>query len=198
MLDFAAVGTAFGLVFVMETGDKTQLTVLTLASRSGRVLPVVLGGSLGLITASLLGALAGGLIGRLVPLVWLSNAVGAIFIAAGLYMLWSWWRGGEENGAGMPKDVDRARNSVALAASTFGIVFLAETGDKTQLAVVGLAATSSVMEVFLGAALALVLTTLMAALTAKVITKFMPVRLVSLGAAVLFIAVGMLTLAGAF
>ena len=72
-LDFAAAGAAFALVFVMETGDKTQLMVLTLASRTGRIFPVVLGAALGLITAALIGALAGGLLGQLIPLEWLPS-----------------------------------------------------------------------------------------------------------------------------
>ena len=75
--------------------------------------------------------------------------------------------------------------------STFGIVFLAELGDKTQLAALALTGkTGKPFSVFLGAAVALVLVTLIGVAAGALLKKALPEKALSIGAAVLFIAVG--------
>lgn len=110
----------------------------------------MLGGTLGLIAASLIGALVGGLIGRSIPFDRLSKAVSMLCIAVGLYMFWQWRRGEHEEESDLPEG-GRVRGVAGIAASTGVLVLLAEVGDKTQLAVVGLAATNSTVAVFIGA-----------------------------------------------
>lgn len=86
----------------------------------------------------------------------------APFIVAGLYLLWQWRRGSGETRGQEPAGAESdRRSSLAIAASTYALVFLAEVGDKTQLAVLGLAATNRALPVFLGAAAALTATTLL-------------------------------------
>ena len=78
-----------------------------------------------------------------------------------------------------------------LAATTFGILFLAELGDKTQLAVFSLAAQhKSPGTVFIGASLALVVVTLLGAYLGGLISAYIPVRFVHIGAGSLFIILG--------
>ncbi|HZL72882.1 MAG TPA: TMEM165/GDT1 family protein [Planctomycetota bacterium] len=78
-----------------------------------------------------------------------------------------------------------------LALSTFGIVFLAELGDKTQLAALALTGRSGrPLSVFVGAGGALLAATLLGVLLGSALRKFMSEKTMSLGAAVLFIAVG--------
>ena len=75
--------------------------------------------------------------------------------------------------------------------STFGIVFLAELGDKTQLAALALTGkTGKPVSVFLGAAVALVLVTLIGVAAGALLKKALPEKALSIGAAVLFIVVG--------
>ena len=75
--------------------------------------------------------------------------------------------------------------------STFGIVFLAELGDKTQLAALALTGkTGKPVSVFLGAAAALVLVTLIGVAAGALLKKALPEKALSIGAAALFIAVG--------
>ncbi len=71
-------------------------------------------------------------------------------------------------------------------------------GDKTQLAVASMAAkTGSPVSVFLGGALALALLTLIGVLAGNVVARTVPMSWVSRGAAVVFVLIGALMLAGA-
>ena len=75
--------------------------------------------------------------------------------------------------------------------STFALVFLAELGDKTQLATLAMAASSrSRWAVFAGAALALVTITLLGVLACEVLVKVAPVAYVKRAAGVVFIIIG--------
>lgn len=77
-----------------------------------------------------------------------------------------------------------------LLASTFAAVFLAEMGDKTQLATFALASGGSKTAVFIGAALALVATSAIAVLAADVVGRYVPEVWLQRGAGVLFIVLG--------
>jgi putative Ca2+/H+ antiporter (TMEM165/GDT1 family) len=78
-----------------------------------------------------------------------------------------------------------------LLASTFGLIFLAELGDKTQLATLGIAAsTRSRWAVFVGAALALVLTSAIAVLLAEGLGRWVPELWVRRASGVLFLILG--------
>lgn len=84
-----------------------------------------------------------------------------------------------------------------LLATTFVALFLAELGDKTQLAAIGLTAkTGKPLIIFAGAASALVLITLLAVIFGEAISRVIPINYLQKGAAVLFILIGILMLAG--
>ena len=86
---------------------------------------------------------------------------------------------------------------VKLFLSTFGLVFLAELGDKTQLATLSLAASgSSRLTVFLGAATALVLTSLIAVLVGEGLARLVPPVWIHRTAGVAFLALGIVFLVG--
>jgi putative Ca2+/H+ antiporter (TMEM165/GDT1 family) len=75
----------------------------------------------------------------------------------------------------------------------FATVFLAELGDKTQLAVFGFASSGrSAMAVFLGASLALMTTTFLGVLMGDRLTLFLPLGMVRRGAALLLIVLGVI------
>ncbi|HJU54511.1 MAG TPA: TMEM165/GDT1 family protein [Pyrinomonadaceae bacterium] len=81
--------------------------------------------------------------------------------------------------------------------TTFGTLFLAEMGDKTQLAVLTLAAqTRSPLSVFLGAALALALVSLIGVAVGSALGKYIPEDLIKKLAASAFIVIGVLMLWG--
>ena len=79
--------TTFVTVFLAEMGDKTQLTTITLSSTTNKPIAVFIGSSLALISATLLGALAGGSIANLIPAFLLKLLSGIVFLIIGINLL---------------------------------------------------------------------------------------------------------------
>lgn len=80
-----------------------------------------------------------------------------------------------------------------LLITTFVTIFLAELGDKTQLATVGFAAAGkSPWIVFLGAAVALIATSLLGVLVGAGLQKILPIRIIHTVSGVIFVAIGIL------
>jgi putative Ca2+/H+ antiporter (TMEM165/GDT1 family) len=80
-----------------------------------------------------------------------------------------------------------------LLLTTFAAVFLAELGDKTQLATIGFAASGrSPWMVFLGSAIALVVTSLIGTMVGAGLQKILPIRTVHIISGFLFIGIGIL------
>ncbi|MEN3039493.1 MAG: TMEM165/GDT1 family protein [Candidatus Kryptonium sp.] len=83
--------------------------------------------------------------------------------------------------------------SLKVIVTTFLAIFLAELGDKTQLAVLTLSAESKKpVSVFIGAIVAFGLITLLGAFLGSVITKFVPEHIIEKIAAIAFIVIGVL------
>ncbi len=81
-----------------------------------------------------------------------------------------------------------------VIATTFATVFLAELGDKTQLATLGLSAQSGAkLAVFIGSAAALIATSVIAVLAGGVVAKYVSPAYLQRGAAVLFVLLGIWT-----
>ena len=82
-----------------------------------------------------------------------------------------------------------------MLLTTFGLIFLAELGDKTQLATFCFSADcNSRTSVFLGSAGALVLSSLIAVLFGAGVSRVIPVNYIKMGAGIFFIVVGIWTL----
>ena len=198
-MDIAAAGASFGLLFVMELGDKTQLAVLSLSGRTRRGPAVFAGATAALLVLTLAAATLGAVAAEFLPERPLALAAGAAFVAIGLFMLWS-GRGGRGAGAGRDAPATGglpASGARGVAALAFGVTMMAELGDKSQLAVIGLTArTGQPVEVFAGAAVALALVTLLGVLAGAIIARRVPQRSVSLVAGGVFIVAGALSLAG--
>jgi len=83
-----------------------------------------------------------------------------------------------------------------LLLTTFGSIFIAELGDKTQLATLCFATgKNTLVPVFVGSSLALVTSSLLACLLGSTLTKVLPIRWVHLGAGVVFMVLGGLLVA---
>ena len=84
-----------------------------------------------------------------------------------------------------------------IIVSVFTVVFLAELGDKTQLAILGLSAESKdLTSVLLGAAAAMILATVLAVALGGVVATYVPAKAVHVIAGSMFIVIGVLMLAG--
>lgn len=80
---------------------------------------------------------------------------------------------------------------------TFGLVFLAELGDKTQLTTMLLAArTRAPALIFIAAGLALVLSSLIGVVFGEALTRLVPMRYIQVGAGGAFVIIGAMLLAG--
>src|SRR3989339_74063 len=88
------------------------------------------------------------------------------------------------------KPAGEIRMDLKTLLSAFGLIFLAELGDKTQLAAISLvSSTKKPLEVFLGAAAALAAVTAIGVLFGEGLVKLVPENIIHSGAAVLFIAI---------
>ena len=79
--------STFGIVFLAELGDKTQLAVMAQSATHKAPVTVFLAGAAALVAASAVGALAGGLLSRWLSPVLLQRLGGALFLAFGILML---------------------------------------------------------------------------------------------------------------
>jgi putative Ca2+/H+ antiporter (TMEM165/GDT1 family) len=199
-MDWEVALTTFGLIFVAELGDKTQLAVLAQTCKYRRPWAVFLGASLALAVVTALGAAGGELVGRFVPPIVLRIVAALTFVVMGALVAREAIRGGKEEPFCPPQvDEGGAANRSALArdwrpfAATFGLLFVAEMGDKTQLAVLSLAGKSARPgAVFIGGALALAAVTALAVVGGEGLCRLIPKRVLLLVSAVAFVLMGVL------
>ncbi|HUU39387.1 MAG TPA: TMEM165/GDT1 family protein [Desulfatiglandales bacterium] len=86
-MDFKALITTFGMIFLAELGDKTQLATLCFAAESKSRLAVFLGSASALILTSMLAVVFGAGVSKLVPTNYIRTGAGALFILLGLWMV---------------------------------------------------------------------------------------------------------------
>lgn len=156
---------AFGLVFLAELGDKSQIVCMTLAARYG-ARPVVAGAVAAFALLNAVGVLVGAAVGAYVPTSQVDLLVIALFAAFGLKALWS---AGEED----DEDVAASDNRQPFALA-FVMTFFSELGDKTQIAVAGLAATQSAIGTWVGATLALTATSVLGVVAGRALLARVP------------------------
>jgi len=202
-MDWTALLSTFGLLFLAELGDKTQLAVITQTSRCRRPWPVFLGATLALTGVTGLGVVAGQLAGWLIPGEWIRWIAAAGFVAVGLWLAWDSRRAGRSvtGDACEPEDEPGARGSSdwRIFGATFLLLFLAEMGDKTQLAVIAQASQSGTpWAVLVGAILALTTVTALGVLGGQGLARVIPERWLRWLAAVAFIVLGILIGLGVF
>ena len=177
-----------GIVALAEIGDKTQLLAFLLAAKFRRPLPICLG----ILAATLANHALAGAVGT-----WLTSLVepqilrwilGLSFIAMALWML-------------VPDKLDEGDTRLGrhgVFATTLIVFFLAEMGDKTQIATVALVAQyHDFMFVVAGTTLGMMIANVPAVLVGERIAARMPVRLVHGIAAAIFVLLGVATLLGA-
>ena len=86
-MDLRVFLTTFGIIFLAEMGDKTQLAARTMAADSKKPWAVFIGASLALVAVSALGVVVGSVIGTYVPLEWVKRVAAVAFIVIGILML---------------------------------------------------------------------------------------------------------------
>ena len=86
-MDFRVLLTTFGIIFLAEMGDKTQLAAMTMSAQTKKPWAVFIGSSLALAAVSALGVVVGSIIGEYVPLEWVKRVAAVAFIIIGVLML---------------------------------------------------------------------------------------------------------------
>ena len=177
-----------GIVALAEIGDKTQLLALLLAARFKKPWPIVWG----IFVATVLNHAMAGALGA-----WITTAVspqtlrwilGASFIAMAVWML-------------IPDKLDGAANKKPMRFGVFGttlvLFFLAEMGDKTQVATVMLAARfDAYIAVVAGTTLGMMLANVPVVWLGERMTRLVPLRVVHIVSAIIFLGLGLFALFG--
>jgi putative Ca2+/H+ antiporter (TMEM165/GDT1 family) len=86
-MDWKVFATTFGVVFLAEMGDKTQLAAMTMAADTKRPVAVFLGAALALACVSAIGVAVGGALGHYLPKEWIERVAAVAFIVVGVLML---------------------------------------------------------------------------------------------------------------
>ena len=86
-MDLRVLLTTFGIIFLAEMGDKTQLAAMTMSAQTKRPWAVFLGASLALAAVSALGVIVGATLGNYLPLEWIKRIAAVAFIVIGVLML---------------------------------------------------------------------------------------------------------------
>lgn len=86
-MDWRVIITTFGVIFLAEMGDKTQLAAMTMAAGTKKPWAVLIGASVALACVSAIGVVVGGMLGHYVPLIWIKRAAAIAFIAIGVLIL---------------------------------------------------------------------------------------------------------------
>jgi len=86
-MDWRIFLSTFGVIFLAEMGDKTQLAAMTMAAESKRPWQVFLGASVALVAVSAVGILVGNVIGNYISLMWIKRAAAFAFILIGILIL---------------------------------------------------------------------------------------------------------------
>jgi len=188
-MDLSALAISTGVVALAEMGDKTQLLSLMLAARYPKQAFVIIGGILiATIANHACAALLGHWLTTLMSPDLLKWILGLSFLGIGLWLLVP----DQIDDAATSKTVDRPFQVFIL---TVGLFFLAEMGDKTQIATIALGAKySDVLSVTIGTTLGMMLANAPAVWIGQKFTQRMPIRWVHAVAAITFIAIGVATL----
>lgn len=144
---FSVSLSTFSLISLAEIGDKSQLVCMTLAARH-RHWPVILGASIAFIILNTLAVLFGASVAAWLPERIIAGVVAVLFGVFAIHILLNQDDGSSEN------VVEKPNRGVFL--TTFLMILLAEFGDKTQIAVAGLASSIAPLPVWIGATLALI------------------------------------------
>jgi len=86
-MDMRVLLTTFGVIFLAEMGDKTQLAAMTMAAETKKPWAVFIGASVALAAVSALGVVVGAVLGNYVPLEWVKRIAAIAFIVIGILIL---------------------------------------------------------------------------------------------------------------
>ena len=180
----AAFLVSFGVIFVAELGDKSQLMALAFAARF-KALEVLLGIAVATALVHAFSVAVGAVMGVALPTRAIDVIAGVAFFGFA-----AWTLRGDELTDDEANRVERNQRSAVIAASV--AFFLAELGDKTMLATITLATNHGVIGTWAGSTAGMVAADALAIGIGKVLGTRLPERAIRIGAAALFVIFGIL------
>jgi putative Ca2+/H+ antiporter (TMEM165/GDT1 family) len=186
VFDLAVIATVFGLVFVAELPDKTAVAGLVLGAR----FPArwVFTGMAAAFLVHVVIATAAGSLLSLLPRRPVEAVVGVLFLV-GAVLIWREGLEAEEEEEAVVAAVPESAGFLKVATLGFGVIFVAEWGDLTQILTANLAAKyHDPLSVGLGAVLGLWAVGLLAILGGKTLLKVLPIKWITRIAAVVMLA----------
>ncbi|MBB5114306.1 TMEM165/GDT1 family protein [Micromonospora echinospora] len=180
---FVALVVSFGVIFVAELGDKSQLMALTFATRF-KTVPVLIGITIATAIVHLASVAIGYGLNAALPTGWISLIAGLAFLGFG-----AWTLRGDKLTEEEKRKAERSNRSAILAVGV--AFFLAELGDKTMLATITLATKYGWFGTWLGSTLGMVAADALAILVGRMLGRRLPERAIRYGAAVLFAICGL-------
>ncbi len=181
-----ALLVSFGVIFVAELGDKSQLMALAFAARY-RPWPILAGITVATAVVHLFSVVVGALVGTALPLHAINVVAGLAFLAFAAWTL----RGDTLDDDEAARAERRVRSPFVAAAIAF---FLAELGDKTMLATITLATRQDVVGTWAGSTLGMVAADALAIAVGAQLGRRLPERAIRYGAAASFVVFGLLLL----
>ena len=178
-----ALVVSFGVIFVAELGDKSQLMALTFATRFKPV-PVLIGITIATAVVHLASVAIGYGLNAALPTDWISLIAGVAFLGFG-----AWTLRGDRLTEEEKRKAERGGRSAVIAVGV--AFFLAELGDKTMLATITLATKYGWFGTWLGSTLGMVAADALAILVGRMLGRHLPERTIRYGAAVLFAICGL-------
>ena len=176
---------SFGVIFVAELGDKSQLMALTFATRFP-ALSVLVAITIATAIVHLLSVALGATVALVIPASMISIVAGLAFLG---FAVWT-WRGdvlsaGDEERAGR----ESTRSVIVTVGTAF---FLAELGDKTMLATLTLATNHDPVGTWLGSTAGMVAADAIAIGVGRLLGRRLPERATRTGASVAFVVFGLI------
>ena len=180
---------SFGVIFVAELGDKSQLMALAFATRF-RTVPVLVAitGATAIVHLASVGI--GAVLGAALPTTAMSVIGGLAFLFFG-----AWTLRGDELSEEDEKSTHLSSKHVIMAVGT--VFFLAELGDKTMLATITLATDNGVVGTWAGSTVGMVAADALAIWVGKALGERLPEKAIKIGASLAFFAFGIVMLAEA-
>lgn len=198
-MNWQALLSTLGLILIAELGDKTQLAVVTQTCKYRRPWPVFVGASLALTLVTLLGAVGGRVLGSVLPAALLQTIAAIAFVVMGLFIAREASQRDGETCDPICEFEDGGSPAISKQAfaTTFGLLFVAELGDKTQLAVLSLSSQyQATWPVFVGGAIALTIVTGIGVIGGQGLCRIIPERVLLWISATAFVIMGVLMLFG--
>ena len=159
--------TSFTLIGLAEIGDKSQLVCMTLAARH-RHWPVLLGAATAFIVLNTLAVLFGAGVAAWVPERVTAAIVALLFGAFGIHALYA------QDDDESEEVVERSGHGIFF--TTLLLIMVAEFGDKTQIAVAGLAGSMAPLPVWIGATTALIMVSALGVWAGRTVLQRLPLH----------------------